>query len=87
MATSTIKKMLKSKEVTVTIAAGQTGSVILGIPFSRIVSVVLLKRNEDIFYDPIIYCVWDDGHLECRTTTINHSVTQPRTYTFLVWYI
>ena len=87
MATSTIKKMLKSKEFSVTITSGQTGSVITGIHFSRIVSVVLLKRNDDLFYDPIIYYVWEDGHIECRTTSINHNVTQPRTYVFLVWYI
>ena len=87
MATSTINKILKSKEFTVTIASGQTGSVITNIPASRIVSVVLLKRNEDVFYDPITYNVWDDGHIECRTTTINHNVTQSRSYTFLVWYI
>lgn len=86
MATSTIKKMLKSKEVSVTIASGQTGAATTGIPRSRIVSVVL-KKNEDVYYDPIVYSVYDDGLIEARTTVPNHLVTASRTYTFLVWYI
>lgn len=86
MATSTIHKMLKSKEVSVTIASGQTGEASTGIPRSRIVSVVL-KKNEDIYYDPIVYSVYDNGLIEARTTVLNHVVTTPRTFTFLIWYI
>lgn len=86
MATSTINKMLKSKEVSVTIAGGQTGEVQTGIARSRIVSVVL-KKNTDVFYDPIVYSVYDNGIIEVRTTVPNHGVTASRTYTFLVWYI
>lgn len=86
MATSTIMKMLKSKEVNLTIASGQTGEVHTGVPMSRIVSVVL-KKNPDVYYEPIIYSVYDNGTIEARTTTIDHAITQSRTYTFLVWYI
>lgn len=78
--------MLKSKEVSVTIASGQTGEATTGIPRSRIVSVVL-KKNADIYYDPIVYSVYDNGSIEARTTVMNHVVTASRTYTFLVWYI
>jgi len=86
MATSTIKKMLKSKEVTVTITSGQTAGAITNLPYSRVISIVPQRRNEDWFHDPVIYMLHPDGTLECRTTT-KQGVSAQRTYTFLVWYI
>lgn len=85
MATSTINKMLKSKEVSVTLSSGQTAEATTHIPRNQIVGVVL-KKTTDVFYTPIVYSVYDNGNIEVRTIQMA-GVTEPRTYTFLVWYI
>lgn len=86
MATSTIKKMLKSKEVSVTLRSGrETDSGSSDILLSQIVSVVQ-RKTEDLFFEPIIFSVYDDGRIEVRTIS-KTSATANRTYKFLVWYI
>jgi hypothetical protein len=75
---------LKSKTVTVTINSGvSTGSALAGVVRSKIISMILCK-NEDVFYTPITYSVYDSGNIECRAFT---TPTVNRSYTFIVWYV
>ena len=68
-----------------TISSGQTAGVATNIPRNQIIGVVL-KNSADVFYTPIIYSLYDNGIIEVRTIQMT-GITEPRTYTFLVWYI
>lgn len=71
-----------------TIAANdQTGTKVTGIKRSAMVGIVLFK-NDDVYYNPIIYSVYENGTIECRTTVMGNKDTQnARSYTFQVFYL
>jgi len=79
---------LSSLTTTVIIDANdQTGTKATGIKRSAMVGIVLFK-NDDVYYNPIIYSVYENGTIECRTTVMGNKDTQnARSYTFQVFYL
>lgn len=84
MASSTLNG-IKMMSVSVTLNAnGHTAEAHTGITSNRIVGIVL-RKNADVYYTPIIFSVYDNGDIEVRE--IGGAPTEARTYNFYVRYI
>lgn len=73
------------QQFTITIPSGQTQAVYTGIKRAAMIGVFLMK-TEDVFYEPIVISVYDNGGIEARTIS-KVSVTQSRTYNVQVAYL
>ena len=84
MATSTIKGC-KKFSVSISVESGaKTGATHIGIPSSSVTGIIL-RKNDDVFYQPIIYSLLDSGYLEAQIISGNASAN--RTYNFYILYI
>ena len=84
-----IDGLIKKQTFSITIPSGQTGAIDTRITYDRIISVILVK-NDDIFYNPIIYSLQNyggSGLIEGRTVPAGTGVSSSRTYNFIVVYI
>ena len=83
MGTGTIS-VIKRKTVSITITANtKTGSQLTGVDVDQIVSIILMK-NDDVYYNPIIYSLRADNQIEAMV--VGNAPSTARTYSFYVFY-
>ena len=65
--------------------SGETKTVQTGIKRAAMIGVFLMK-TDDVYYEPIVISVYDNGGIEARVVS-KVGVTQLRTYNLQVAYL